>query len=395
MEGSWPSALDAWQVCFACLSLVLAIFYIFIISKYLHGWRALPEWRIPAGFQPKTKVSILIPARNEAANILACLESISQQSYPTPLFEVIVLDDHSEDDTFFLVKNFTQTHPNVRAVRLADFVKPGGTQSFKKKAIETGISLATGELIVTTDADCIVQQGWLALLVSFFEKTQSKFIAAPVNFHRETSLLERFQSLDFLGMMGVTGAGIHRRMNQMCNGANLAYPKAVFHEINGFEGIDHLASGDDMLLMQKIAARHPAGIYFLKNKNATVFTPAKPDLRSFLSQRLRWATKSASYRDWRVTAILGMVFLLCWAIVLSLLAAIFFGWKMAALAAVLLLMKTAADYFFLGEMARYFGRRDLMKNYPASQVLHVLYIVVAGTLANVVKRYDWKGRRVK
>ena len=387
--------LHGWMAGWFAVVAVLAIFYVFIISKYLHGWRSLPEWQIPAGFQPTTKVSVLIPARNEAANILACLESISRQSYPTPRFEVIVLDDHSEDQTFSLVQNFTRTHPNVRAVRLADFVQSGDTQSFKKKAIETGISLASGELIVTTDADCIVQQDWLTLLVSFFEKKQAKFIAAPVNFHREKNLLERFQSLDFLGMMCVTGAGIHLRTNQMCNGANLAYPKAVFHEVSGFEGIDHLASGDDMLLMQKIAARYPAGIYFLKNKNATVFTHAKPSLRSFISQRLRWATKSASYQDWRVTAILGMVFLFCWSIVLSLLLAVWWGWPPAGLAAILFLVKTTIDYFFLGEMARYFGRRDLIKSYLPSQFLHLAYIIAVGTLANVVKRYEWKGRRVK
>lgn len=386
---------QGWQTALIAVPLGLAAFYLFIILRYLYGWRMLPEWQIPAGFQPKTKVSILIPARNEAGNILACLESISRQSYPTPLFEVIVLDDHSEDDTFFLVKNFSQTRTNVRIVRLSDFVKSGDTQSFKKKAIETGISLATGELIVTTDADCIVQQNWLALLVSFFEKKQAKFIAAPVNFYREKNLLERFQSLDFLGMMCVTGAGIHLRTNQMCNGANLAYPRQVFHEVGGFEGIDHLASGDDMLLMQKIAAHYPAGIYFLKNQNATVFTQAKPDWKSFLSQRLRWATKSASYQDWRVTAILGMVFLFCWAIVLSPLAVVFFGWKMAALAATLFLVKTIADYFFLGEMARYFRRQDLMKSFLASQLLHLAYIVCVGTLANLIKRYEWKGRRVK
>ncbi len=386
---------QGWQIALIAVPLGLAAFYVFIIFRYLYGWRLLPEWNIPAGFQPKTKVSVLIPARNEAGNILACLESISQQSYPTPLFEVIVLDDHSEDDTFFLVKNFSQTRNNVRIVRLNDFVKSGDTQSFKKKAIETGISLAAGELIVTTDADCIVQRDWLALLVSFFEKKQAKFIAAPVNFYGEKNLLERFQSLDFLGMMCVTGAGIHLRTNQMCNGANLSYPRQVFHEVGGFEGIDHLASGDDMLLMQKIAAHHPSGIYFLKNQNATVFTQAKPDWKSFLSQRLRWATKSASYQDWRVTAILGMVFLFCWAIVLSPLAVVFLGWKMAAFATTLFLVKTIADYFFLGEMARYFRRQDLMKSFLASQLLHLAYIVCVGTLANLIKRYEWKGRRVK
>ena len=383
------------MVAWAAFSFLLAGVYVFIIFRYLIGWRSLLEWRIPPAFSPTTKVSVLVPARNEASHIAACLKSILTQSYPASLCEIIVLDDHSEDETFSIAEGISRAHPRVKVLRLIDFVKHGETQSFKKKAIETGIRHTTGELIISTDADCITQPDWLMLMVSFFEKNTPVFIAAPVGFYKEKNLLERFQSLDMLGMMAVTGAGIHLRMNQMCNGANLAYPKAVFQEVNGFENIDHLASGDDMLLMQKIAARYPERIGFLKNSRATVFTTAKPDLRSFLSQRLRWATKSASYRDWRVTAILGMVFLFCWAIIFSFLFSIWWGWKAAALAAVLLLVKTVADYFFLREMACYFGRSDLMKNYLPSQLMHLAYIAVIGLMANLVKRYTWKGRQVK
>lgn len=387
--------MNGWAAGWLFLTALLALNYISIISRYLRGWKLLPDWQIPAGFQPATFVSILIPARNEEDNIRACLQSILQQTYPASLFEIIVLDDHSEDQTCLRVNELSKLHSNIRVIRLADFKFPENTRSFKKKAIETGIAQAKGELIVTTDADCVVQREWLMLMVSFFESKQARFIAAPVNFYREQNLLERFQSLDFIGMMGVTGAGIFRRINQMCNGANLAYPKAVFYEVNGFEGIDHLASGDDMLLMQKIAALHPDGIYFLKNRGATVFTQAKPDFRSFLSQRLRWATKSANYQDWRVTVILGMVFLFCWSVVVSLVAGIWLGWPAVLLGVVLFSTKTIADYFFLKHMSRYFNRKDLMKNFFAAQFLHLCYIIIVGTLANVVKRYNWKGRKVK
>ncbi|MBI5914284.1 MAG: glycosyltransferase [Bacteroidetes bacterium] len=373
----------------------LAVAYIFIISRYITGWRQLPAWSIPSGFSPSVKISVIVPARNEAANLPACLDSISKQTCPASLFEVIVLDDHSTDGTFPLAQQFAQAHPNVRAVRLADHLPPGGAPSFKKKAIETGITLATGELIVTTDADCIVQPDWLLLLASFFEEKRAKFIAAPVNFHQEKNGLQRFSSLDFLGMMGITGAGFQHRSGLLCNGANLAYPKAVFYEVGGFENIAHLASGDDMLLLHKIAARWPGGVFFLKNRNATVFTEAPADGRAFVSQRLRWASKSTSYQDKRVTLALGVVFLLCWAIVLHLLLAVWWGWLALAFAAFLLVVKSTADFIFLREMARYFGRPDLMKSYLRSQCLHIAYIIGVGTLANFVKRYEWKGRRVQ
>lgn len=383
--ANWKELLlAAW----ALSSASLAIAYFSVVEKYRTGWRKLPGWATSASFSPSVKISVLIPARNEARHLEKCLQSIAEQSYPDTLFEVIVLDDHSEDGTFLLAQNFAQKHPNIRAVSLAEF----GVTS-KKKAIETGISLATGELIVCTDADCILPPDWLRLLAAFYEEKQAKFIAAPVNFYEEKNGLERFQSLDFLGMMGVTGAGFQAGSGLLCNGANLAYPKTVFYEVGGFEGIDGLASGDDMLLLHKVAKRHPDEIFYLKNRAATVLTKAQPDLRSFIAQRLRWASKSRSYTDWQVTIRLAVVFLLCWAILLNLAFAVWEFWPFAGLAVCLFLIKTVVDFRFLGELCRYFDRPDLMRRYLVSQLLHIAYIGWVGTLANFVRKYEWKGRR--
>lgn len=379
----------------SCCGLLLAAGYAFIISKYISAWQALPEWYVPENFQPKTRATVIVPARNEEANILHCLQSLVAQNFPKELFEVIVVDDHSTDGTAQVVQSFSLKNGNVQLLSLADFVKKGETQSFKKKAIESAISRASGELILTTDADCEVPPNWLRLMVSFFEKKECVFIAAPVNFFKEKSTLEKFQSLDFIGMMGVTGAGIQLGWMNMCNGANLAYSKSAFKEIGGFSGIDHLASGDDILLMQKMASHFPKGIGFLKNREATVHTLAKPDLKSFFSQRLRWATKSANYQEWSVTFILAIVLFFCLAILGAFILSIFLGWKWLGLFASLFMIKSLADYFFLGTMSRYFGRSDLRSSFFSSQILHILYIVTVGVLSNLKKQYEWKGRKVK
>ncbi|HFA51906.1 MAG TPA: glycosyltransferase [Bacteroidetes bacterium] len=376
-------------------SISLSGAYFFIILKYKSAWRACPEWHVPNNYFPKTKVTVIVPARNEAKNIIACLQSISKIEYPKELLEIIIVDDHSTDGTYQLVIDFIKNKKCFKIIKLADFINNKNIGSYKKKAIETAISQSSGELIATTDADCIVPPAWLPLLVSFYEKYNLKFIAAPVNFHREKSVFERFQSLDFLGMMGVTAAGIRLKWMNMCNGANLAYPKSAFLAVDGFAGIDNLASGDDILLMQKIAARFPGKIGFLKNKNAVVRTEAKPSISSFISQRLRWATKSTSYREWKTTFLLAIVFLYCSAIVFSFFLIPFLGWKAAALFLFLFLIKTIADYIFLREMADYFGRKDLMKIYLPAQLLHLIYIVVVGFFGNVKKKYAWKGREVR
>lgn len=375
------------------LSILFGFYYIYIILRYMEGWKALPKWHVPLDFQASTKVTVLIPARNEAENIQACLLSILNQHFPKSLLQIIVIDDHSTDDTLKVIKNIN--HPGITVLKLADFIQIHDTQSFKKKAIEIGIAHAEGELIMTTDADCLTPPNWLQLMVSYYEIHQPVFIAAPVNFYDEKSTLERFQSLDFMGMMCVTGAGIHRQFMNMCNGANLAYPKQVFETVGGFEGIDHLASGDDMLLMQKIAQHFPNKIAYLKNPQATVLTKAKPTLRSFLQQRIRWATKSTSYQEWRVTFILAMVFFFSSNLLLSLFLIPFIGWIALGIFLFSFFIKMIMDYFFLKNMARFFGRLDLMSAFFPALILHILYIIVVGVLGNVIKKYEWKGRRVR
>jgi len=195
--------------------------------------------------------------------------------------------------------------------------------------------------------------------------------------------------------MGVTGGGIHGRFMNMCNGANLAYEKKAFYEVDGFNGIDNIASGDDMLLMQKMAKRFPNQIGFLKNKNATVLTTAKPDLKSFSQQRIRWASKSSSYQEFQITFILALVFFFCVSIVLNFFLLPFFFEKLIWVFLIQILVKTIVDFFYLSHLANFFGRKDLMKIFFPAQVFHIIYIFVIGWLGNLVKEYNWKGRRVK
>ncbi|MFT4762634.1 MAG: cellulose synthase/poly-beta-1,6-N-acetylglucosamine synthase-like glycosyltransferase [Paraglaciecola sp.] len=389
--------LNDWLVVYVVFSSVLMVAYVALIWRYLAIWKTIPVWQIPNAFIPKTVISILIPARNEAENIEKCLSAIFKQNYPRALLEVIVIDDFSEDETPFLVESFSKKNgfDCLKLIKLSEEIEEHETQSFKKKSLEIAILKAKGNLIITTDADCVAAPNWLNLLVSFYEKNDLEFIAAPVNFYEEQNVLEKFQSLDFMGMMCVTAAGIHSNLQKMCNGANLAYSKKAYLEVDGFKGIDHLASGDDMLLMHKIVERFPSKIGFLKNTDATIFTTAKPDLKSFFSQRLRWATKNASYADWKVTVVLVMVFFFCCNIVFSALLIPFSGMTGFAIFLVQLLGKTLADFIFLGSMAHFFKRKELMSAFLSSQLLHILYIVIVGFLANIKKKYVWKGRTVK
>lgn len=375
------------------IAVCLTLFYVFLMGRYYEGFKAMPIWNVPKNHQFSTKISILIPARNEEKYIIPCIESILKNNYPAGLLEIIVINDHSTDKTAELVENLN--HPNVKIIHLADHIKHRKVQSFKKKGIEIAIAESKGDLIITTDGDCVVNEKWLSLLVSYYEVHQPKFIAAPVNFYQEYSRFEKFQSLDFAGMIALTGAGIYRRFMNMCNGANLAYEKKVFYEVNGFVGIDKKASGDDMMLLQKVVKKYPDRIGFVKNKNACTYTTAKSDLKSFYHQRVRWASKSTSYDEFQVTVFLGLVWLFCLSIPISAGLAFIFGIKMLYLAIAQFIIKCIIDYVYLGMVSRFFDRSDLMKTFLNSAFYHLIYIIVIGALGNLVKRYEWKGRRVE
>ena len=376
-------------------ALLLNLCYIAFIFLYIKCWKKLPFFKNTEGYAPTTFISVLIPARDEQECIIPCLEAITVGCYPKSLFEIIVIDDHSDDETPQYVRDFASKNENIRLIELKNYVKLSENQPFKKRAIEAAIGEAQGELIVTTDADCLAQPHWLNLIAEFYERTGNRFIAAPVNFHEEKSFFERFQSLDYIGMMGVTGAGVEGKFTNMCNGANLAYQKDLFYEVGGFKGIDHVASGDDMLLMQKIARFYPDTLGFLKNHEATVFTKAKPTIAEFLSQRLRWASKSSSYTEFFTVFQLAMVFVFCWNILISLCLSIFYDFTFFFLFFFSFCVKTIADYFFLNIMSRFFNRPDLMRSFLPPQYIHILYIIVVGSLANFKKTYTWKGRKVR
>ena len=368
-------------------SILLALAYTAIQLYYMHSWRQIPDWEIPPDWEPCSTVTVLIPSRNEAANIAACLRSILAGTYPGTLLEILVIDDFSEDDTAVLAE---QTSNKVRVLRLAELPESGS--GGKKAAIKAGVAAAQGALIVTTDADCIAPPDWLRLLVSLYEARRPGAIAAPVAIHRDRNTLQHFQALDLAGMMGITGAGIHLGWHRMGNGANLCYTKAVFEAVDGFSGNAHLASGDDLFLLQKIARRAP--VLFLKNAAATVFTEAPADFQAFAKQRLRWGSKTTALPEVGVKVALALIFLFCCSLLLNVLMLVFVP-LLLWLVLGQLALKALADYILLSGMARFFKRRDLLRWFWPALILHTVYIAGIGAWSLLVTKYTWKGRRLK
>ena len=366
------------------ITIGLLVIYSILILYYKAGWHEVKLF-LPGDQEPSVRISVIIAARNEEENIGNLLASIESQAYPKQLIEVIVVDDHSTDNTTGTVKNFEF----VKLIQL----QSDGINSYKKKAIETGIAAASGELIVTTDADCTVHENWLKTIAAFKKETGTVCIAAPVAMENKQSLLQIFQSLDFLVLQGITAASVKTGIHNMCNGANLAYERKVFFDVNGFTGIDHIASGDDMLLMQKIAQGFPGKIAYLLSKDAIVTTQAAKTWNEFFSQRIRWASKATNYNDAKILSALFIVYFFNCSL-LALFIAGFWNhnlwWGLIAV----LFVKTLIEFIFLKPVASFYNKGHLLRLFPLFQPLHIVYTIIAGWFG-VFGSFEWKGRRVK
>jgi len=384
----------------ALLIFLVVVFglYILLILYYWRSWLGIPEYRVKSQ-KSKTKITVVIPARNEEENIAACLDSVCNQFYPKELFEVLVVDDHSTDNTPTIIKSYATQ--NVRLISLKDFVD-GNLNSYKKKAIEIAIQQSTSELIVTTDADCIVPQNWLQTIAAFYEEHTPEFIAAPVAINCSNRFIEKFQALDFATLQGITGASVHKKIHSMCNGANLAYTKKAFDEVGGFSGIDNIASGDDMLLMHKIYKHYSDKVMFLKSKDTIVQTAPVHSIKEFLNQRIRWASKADKYDDKRIFLVLTVVYFTNMILLLLPFISLFnfekfsiINYQLSILQLWLLLMviKTIVELIFLYPVAKFFGKQNMLWLFPIMQPFHILYTVVAGLLGKF-GNYNWKERKV-
>jgi cellulose synthase/poly-beta-1,6-N-acetylglucosamine synthase-like glycosyltransferase len=342
-------------------------------------------------FGPNTSTkqfTVIIPARNEAANIKACVDSILAQEYPTDAFEIIVIDDFSEDETAFIVQAMSQQFPQVRLLQLKDHCKEGETLAYKKKAIEIAVSEAKGDWILTTDADCIVPKKWLLLYNAYIHQYQPCFVAAPVMFIKTTGILNQFQVLDFLALQGITAAAVGAGKHSMSNGANLGFEKTAFIAVGGYQGVDHIVSGDDMFLMHKMKQTLHKPVGYLFHPDAIVLTAAMDTWKGFIMQRIRWASKARYYDDRSITMVLTLVYFfnLCF------ICLAFMGsWSTLLIA---LAFKTFFELCFLDPVAKFFKMQPELKYFVLYQPIHIVYNIAAG-LFGQLKTYSWKGRMVK
>ncbi|MBK5285784.1 MAG: glycosyltransferase [Bacteroidia bacterium] len=378
---------------FSVLFILSGILYFLFILFSWYGWKRNVHY-VPYKYTEgiyNTHVSIIIPARNEEKNIAKCLDSIAEQSFSKLLTEIVIVDDHSEDQTGTIVKDWIAKH-NIKAqIIFSD--GDGMNDKGKKNALNQGIKKATGELIITTDADCSMGKEWLSTIVRYYEKTSADMIVGMVAIKKENNFLSAFQSLELTGLSAIGAAWIYFRMPLLCNGANLAYKKSAFEKTGGFQIERETASGDDTMLMFRFAKQNYNSVHFLKSKEAMVFTEAASSLTEFFSQRKRWGSKVFKQSDLFSVVAALVVFMFHLSLITSLFLAltIHSGWEIFTL---LISIKTISEILLLQDVLSFYGKRKLVWYIFPAQIIYPIYIVVTAILSQL-RSYEWKGRRVQ
>ena len=363
------------------MALLTGIFivYFLLLIVVLAGWKKAMSRPSEEVTSKEPLISVIIPARNEEMTIGTLLRDLSVQEYKN--FEIVIVNDDSEDETLWMVsryelKNLTVVHNKGKG---------------KKAAITSGIAAARGSIVVTTDADCSVPPQWLKHIRAPFREQKVMMVFGGVRLQGRETFFDALQSMEFSSLIGSGASTAAMGFPTMCNGANLAFRKKVFSEINGYQDNVDIPSGDDEFLMRKIQKRYPGSVRFINHPDAIVTTWTQNNPEAFFNQRIRWASKW-KYNSSRITQAIAvtvvlfqLAFVINWVLVFTpfILQSLFFiSLKMILEAAILL------------QVCRFLGTKWNWLAFFSLQVIYPFY-VIAVAITSFFRPFEWKHRIYK
>lgn len=367
-------------VLFICLSI-----YVVFILQLISGFHKVKSFERTSE-KPRTTFSIVVPFRNEEKNLGKLLQSISNLNYPAELFEIIMIDDFSEDASERVYIKWRMENGLIHSTLLENLRL---SNSPKKDAITRAIPIVKNEWIITTDADCTVHKNWLLTLDNFIQKNSTEMVVGAVVYKTKNNWFHHFQQMDLLSLQGTTIGSFGIGKPFMCNGANFAYTKKFFDELGGFGGINEQASGDDVFLLQKAVQKNPEKIAYLRNADFIVKTKPENDLFQLFMQRVRWASKTTGYKNTYAKLLAVAVLLMNLCLVVG-----FIFWMTDRLNGQLLLgaflVKYAVDYILLYKSNAYLRKRKFILP-MASSIIYPIFSSLVG-LYSLFGNFTWKDR---
>ncbi|HUX58524.1 MAG TPA: glycosyltransferase [Bacteroidales bacterium] len=357
------------------LPTILILPYLFLLLKIYRSLLKIELFNISV--DTVTFVSVVVACRNEEESLPFLLKSFEKQNYPDELFEVIIVNDNSTDKTYGIATGYSGVL-NLKAVN--------NKGKGKKQAIRTGIENSSGNLIITTDADCLMKEGWIRTISAFFEKHKPDMIICPVKLESGSGFFKKFQEMEFLSLQGISAGSAFSGEATMCNGANLAFTRRSYfdHYDNLHEEID---SGDDIFFLQSLKHESGSKIFWLESTDAIVTTALSPSVVSFIKQRRRWISKGKAYND-TFTISLAIVTFVTIILQVSVLIAGFINRDFWWIFLTIFLLKTIPDLLIIRNRARSYGTRKLLNWFLPALVVYPFYVLG-------VVFYSWISRKNK
>jgi cellulose synthase/poly-beta-1,6-N-acetylglucosamine synthase-like glycosyltransferase len=375
-----------WTVLTYAVIGLLVTFGLFYLTLEVRFFRALGGVREgESDVEPKPDVSILISARNEATGIRATLDSVLAQDYAGK-WEVWVADDRSDDDTPKILAEYAAKNPRLHVLTIREI--PEGV-SPKKHALSQLIEACDGEILCLTDADCIVKPTWVAGIVREFEPgielvAGHSYIPTEPGKSKVIVCMQAVETLIYR-VAGTAGLAMHLPLTS--TGNNLAYRKSFFKSVHGFDNVIKIQSGDDDLLMQKLAADRPWAMRYCIAESTFVTTSGKETLHELWEQRKRWASKTIYYTP-KIVFVLSMVFLF---LTMQCVAAILapFSLEILIAFAATFVAKCVGDLVLILRGLRIFRQEHLLKLCIPVEIIHAPFTVLA-VLFGLFGRFKWK-----
>lgn len=364
--------------------MIFAALYLICIGAFTYGlmlYRRHVETMCTSSLQ--RCVSVLIAARNEGKNIEKLLQSLYNQSFDKEKFEVIIVDDHSTDDTSDVSENFRALHTEMNLKLLK------ATGSGKKQAISQALHAAENELVMVTDADCELPPRWIEAMVNHFQNHDLKMLLGPVLLSPANTLFEKLQVLEHLSLIASTAGSAAIGMPVMCNGANMMYDRLAALAVEQHRTDMSIASGDDMFLMEQFIKHYGSNsVKFLLDNEAIVKTATMPNLKAFFRQRTRWTSKTKAYTNLKIIATALIVLMFNLSIVFFFVAGFFMPvfWVFFVL---YVIMKTFIDFPILRRITHFMKQQRLMLWMLPLEFVYPFYVVFtafSGLFSNV----KWK-----
>lgn len=363
---------------------VVLFIYTAFIAQLIWGFKKVNYFEVTDS-QPKTAFTIIVPFRNEEKDLPKLLASLSQLHYPKHLIQFVLVDDFSNDNSVRVYNQWRMAHESYDTTLLENLHL---SYSPKKDALTRAIPIAKHDWIVTTDADCIVNNNWLLTLDNYIQTNHPEMVVGAVMYKTKNNWFHHFQQLDLMSLQGTTIGSFGIGKPFMCNGANFAYTKNFFAEIGGFGGINDKASGDDVLLLQKAVSANLEKVHYLKNNDFIVTTKPENDLFKLFMQRVRWASKTSSYSSTYAKFLAVMVLLMNLSLVVG------FCFTLCGnidwLFLIFFLVKYLVDYILLNKSNSYLRNGKFFVPISSS-IIYPLFSSLVG-IYSLFGSFRWKGR---